>query len=113
NIPEELIIDGANQWNTLLQQAVVDRFTFNQMIADLLKFSLVRRLANAQTFSIHRLVQAVQKDMMEFEIQRQWAERVIQAVNNVFPKHPENPATWSLCPRYLDQVQICHKLIEE
>ena len=112
-IPEELIRDGAAWWTTPLQQAAANPISFNQMMAELLKFSLVKRLTEGQTFSIHRLVQAVQKDMMELEVQRQWAERTMKAVNKVFPEHPEDAATWSLCLRYLDQVQICNQLLEE
>lgn len=112
-IPEEFIRDSADWWASPLQQAVANPITFNQMMAELLKFSLVKRLTEGQTFSIHRLVQAVQKDMMELEVQRQWAERTIRAVNKVFPEHPEDAATWSLCLRYLDQVQSCNQLLEE
>ena len=113
NIPEELIRDGAAQWSSLLRQAAADLFTFNEMMADLLKFSLVKRLADTKTFSIHRLVQAVQMDMMEPEVQCQWAERVVQAVDRVFPEHPEDITAWPQCLRYLDQAQACYMLIEK
>ena len=110
-IPEELIRDGADQWSSSLQQAAADLFTFNQMIAELLKFSLVERLVETKTLSVHRLVQAVQVDMMEREAQRQWAERVVRAVNEVFPGNPNDMATWTQCLRYLDQAQACNTLI--
>src|SRR5450759_3492446 len=55
-------------------------------------------LTEARTFSIHRLVQAVQMDAMELEVQRQWAERVVRAVNEVFPDNPNDMATWTQCP---------------
>jgi tetratricopeptide (TPR) repeat protein/nucleoside phosphorylase len=111
-IPEELIRDGAVWWNPLLQQAAADLLTFNQMIKELLTYSLVKRLAEARTLSIHRLVQAVQRDMMGPETQRQWAERVVQAVHQMFPRDPRDRATWPQCLRYLDQAQVCHTLIE-
>jgi len=110
-IPEELIRDGAAQWSPLLQQAVADLFAFNQMIAELLKFSLVKRWVETQTLSIHRLVQAVQRDTMEPKVQCQWAERVVRAVDEVFPDKPQDTATWPQCLRYLDQAQTCHTLI--
>ena len=53
-------------------------------MAELLKFSLVQRLAETQTFSIHRLVQAVQMDTMEPKVQRQWAERAVRGVEKAF-----------------------------
>jgi tetratricopeptide (TPR) repeat protein/nucleoside phosphorylase len=111
-LPEELIRDGAAYWTPELKHTSADLYTFNQMIEELLKFSLVKRLVKDRTLSIHRLVQEVQKDRMEPETQHQWAERAVRAINAVFPDKPQDIATWPLCLRYLDQVQACHELIE-
>jgi tetratricopeptide (TPR) repeat protein/nucleoside phosphorylase len=112
-IPEELIKDGAACWPSLLQQAAVDHFAFNEMIEELLKYSLVKRLVEDQTLSIHRLVQAVQMDKMELEMQRQWAERAVRAINVVFPDKPRDVTAWPRCLRYLDQAQASHRFIEQ
>lgn len=113
-IPEELFREGMAYWTIPLQQAVTNLFTFNQMLQDLLKFSLVKRLAEDHLLSIHRLVQAVQIDKMELEEQRQWAARVIRAVNTAFPLDPKNETTtWPQCLRYLEQAQACHVLIQQ
>jgi len=112
SIPEELIKEGAAYWPSLLQKAAADSFAFQQMIADLLKFSLVKRLAEERILSIHRLVQAVQRDQMDGETQHYWAERVVRAVNEVFPDHPDDMVHWPQCLRYLEQTQTCYLLIE-
>lgn len=113
-IPEELIVGGAIHWTPLLQQAATDSLLFNQMIEELLKFSLVKRLAEDRMLSIHRLVQVVQMDRMEPEAQRQWAERIVRAVNTVFPPHPkEDISSWPQCIRYLEQAQVCDTLIQQ
>jgi tetratricopeptide (TPR) repeat protein/nucleoside phosphorylase len=112
-IPEELLRDGAIYWPASLQHAVADPLPFQQLIADLLKFSLVARLMEERAFSIHRLVQAVQRDRMEPETQRHWAERAVRAVNAVFPHHPTDGDNWSQCLRHLDQAQACNVLIEQ
>src|SRR6266567_2290074 len=112
SIPEELITDGAAYWPAFLQQAATDPFAFQQMMKELLKYSLVKRLVEDRTLSIHRLVQAVQRDRMDGEVQRQWVERVIRAVNKVFPDHPQDMASWQQCLRYLNQAQVCYELIE-
>jgi tetratricopeptide (TPR) repeat protein/nucleoside phosphorylase len=112
-IPEELIKDSAAYWPLPLQQAAADPFMFNQMIAELLKFSLVKRLVEERMLSIHRLVQAVQLDMMEPAVQSQWAERVVRAVNDVFPGNAQDVANWQKCLRYLEQVQACDSLIRQ
>jgi tetratricopeptide (TPR) repeat protein/nucleoside phosphorylase len=111
-IPDELLKDGAASWPASLRQAVADPLTFNQLLEELLKFSLVKRLVEERAFSIHRLVQVVQQDRMEPEAQRQWAERVVRAVNKVFPGNPHDMADWPQCLLYLDQAQKCHALIE-
>ena len=113
-IPAELIRDGAAHWSPLLQQAASDLFTFNEMIAELLKFSLIKRLAEDNMFSIHSLVQAVQADRMDADKQCYWAERIVYAVNEIFPRNPKDEITsWPLCLRYLEQVQACDMLIQQ
>jgi transcriptional regulator with XRE-family HTH domain/tetratricopeptide (TPR) repeat protein len=112
-IPEELIQDGAAHWPPLLQQAATDLFLFDQILEDLLRFSLVKRLAEDHMLSIHRLVQAVQMERMGRDEQRQWAERIIGAVNEVFPRDSDDVATWPLCLRYLEQAQVCDTLIQQ
>jgi tetratricopeptide (TPR) repeat protein/transcriptional regulator with XRE-family HTH domain len=113
HIPEELLKDGAQHWPPMLQQAVSDPFTFDQMLEALLTFSLVKRLAENHFLSIHRLVQIVQMDTMSQEEHRQWAERVVLAVNAMFPLDPSyETAHWPQCLRYLEQAQTCNMLIQ-
>ncbi|HEY0755356.1 MAG TPA: FxSxx-COOH system tetratricopeptide repeat protein [Ktedonobacteraceae bacterium] len=114
HIPEELLRDGANYWPPLLQQAAGELYTFNHMLEVLLTFSLVKRLPRNHLLSINRMVQVVQRNMMEPEEQRQWAERLVYAVNRMFPGRPrEEIHTWPLCIRYLEQVQACDTLIQQ
>ena len=114
HIPEELLRDGTPHWPPLLQQTVTDPLTFNQMLEQLLAFSLVKRLTEDRMLSLHRLVQAVQMDRMEAGEQRQWAERVVHAVNALFPRDPkEQIETWPQCLRYLEQVQACDQLVQQ
>ena len=112
HIPEELLTEGAPHWPPLLQEAMADRFTFNQTLETLLGFSLVKRLSEERMLSIHRLVQSVQMDRMEAETQRTWGERVVRAVQTVFPADPKNVVTWPACLRYLEQVEACDTLIQ-
>lgn len=113
HIPEELLFSGAPYWSPMLQHVVADRLAFNQMLEALLRFSLVKRLAEDHLLSIHRLVQVVQMEMMEHEEQRRWVERVVCALNVIFPRDPrEHIAVWPLCQRYLEQAQACALLIQ-
>jgi tetratricopeptide (TPR) repeat protein len=112
-IPFELLKDGAAYWPASLQQAVTDPVLFQELISELLKFSLVKRLVEDQAINIHRLVQAVQIDRMEREMQRRWAERAVFGVNTVFPSNPQETAQWEQCQKFLSQVQQCGVLIEQ
>ncbi|GHO49702.1 tetratricopeptide repeat protein [Ktedonospora formicarum] len=114
HIPEELLIDGASYWPSLLQQAVADRFSFDQMLSTLLAFSLVKRLTQDKMLSLHRLIQVVQMETMGREEQHRWAERLVHALSALFPHDPTDPiASWPQCQRYLAQVQACETFIEE
>ncbi len=114
HIPEELITQSAAYWPPILQQAVADPLSFNEMLEALLAFSLMKRLAQERLLSLHRLVQVVQMDQMDFQEQLTWAERVVCAVNTLFPLDPEEQVdTWPQCLRYLEQVQACDQLIQQ
>jgi tetratricopeptide (TPR) repeat protein/transcriptional regulator with XRE-family HTH domain len=112
-IPEELLTEGAAYWPPLLQQVTTDLLAFNQMFENVLAFSAVKRLAEDHRLSIHRLLQVILVDAMEPEEQHQWAERVVRAVNTVFPRDPkEDSDSWPKCLRYLEQAQACDTLIQ-
>jgi tetratricopeptide (TPR) repeat protein len=114
HIPEELLTQGAAYWPPILQEVVVDPLRFNEHLQALLAFSLIKRLAQERFLSLHRLVQVVQLDQMDTQEQRQWAERVVRAVNVLFPGDPKGEVeTWSQCLRYLEQAQACDTLIQE
>jgi tetratricopeptide (TPR) repeat protein len=88
-----------------------DRARLNAALAELLKYSLIRRNATTQTLTIHRLVQAVIKDEMDEEAQRQWTERAVRAVRRVFPF--DEAAPWPQSQRYLPHALECEELIKQ
>lgn len=113
-IPEELLSEGAAYWPPLLQQTVTDRLSFNHLLEELLRFSLITRRLENRLLCIHRLVQVVQRDTIEEAEQRTWAERVVQAVHAVFPRDSKGDiASWPRCLRYLEQAQACDGLIQQ
>ncbi len=109
-IPDELLERGASQLGARLQVVVTDAFEFDRAIGELRKYSLVRRNPDGATLTLHRLVQDVLRDGMDEPVQRQWAERVVRAVNQAFPR--VEFATWETCRQYLPQAQSCSVLIE-
>src|SRR5207248_5466005 len=111
-IPEELLGEGADALGPLLQHTVHDALALDGAIKDLRRFSLLRRTHDSKTLSIHRLVQAVIKDGMDENTQRQWAERTVRVVNGAFPDGGIL-ATWPTCQRYLPHAHVCAALIEQ
>lgn len=110
-IPEEIIIEGASFLGPQLAPTVTDPLQFDSAIKDVLRYSLIQRDADRQTLTIHRLVQAVLKERMGEDIQRQWAERTVRAVNEAFPG--VRFTSWPRCQRCLPHAQICATLIKQ
>ncbi len=110
-IPEEIIIQGAFHLGPWLSSVKEDPLLFDEIIAILGAYSLIRREPNSMTLSIHRLVQAVIRDAMGIEIAHQWANQTILAVNQVFPDGGFD--TWPRCERLLSHALSSVKLIEQ
>ena len=109
-IPEELLSEGAPPFVPSLKMLANNPTAFDEAIAFLRAYSLVRRLPETSTLSMHRLVQAVLKDAMNKSQQRQWAKRTVRSVNQLFPS--VEFASWPQCERYLLHAQACTALIE-
>ena len=102
-IPEELIIDGASELGPILGPVVKNAISFNQAIGEILKFSLIHRDMKTKTLDIHRLVQSVIRKSLKDETQHQWIDRLVRALNCVFPDVKFE--TWKKCDRLLAQAQ--------
>ena len=111
DLPEEIITEGADELGPTLEAVAKDPFELDAAIEELRKYSLVKRDRDAQTLTIHRLVQAVLKDEMDEEVQRQWAERAVRAVRSAFPYVEYK--TWPQCKRLLPHAQVCAELIRQ
>lgn len=108
-IPEEIVVAGSAVLGPLLQK-VTSTAALDEVIAELRKYSLVRRLDN-QMLSIHRLVQAVFLDRMDQNTQREWAERTVRAVHKAL--QATDSTTLHRDERYIPQAQACATLIEQ
>ncbi len=104
-IAEEMLIEGARYVSQALQQAAENKVQWNEMIKDLLKYSLLDRQAKAQTLSLHRLVQAVIYDAMDESTQREWVERGVRVVVRMFPY--DEIAPWLKSRRYMQDALFC------
>jgi tetratricopeptide (TPR) repeat protein len=102
-IPEALLLQGA-ELGTVLGPIVTDTFMLNEAIEELLKYSLVRRNADAQLLSVHRLVQAVLRDEMDATTLSRWMARCIQLLNHIFPAGTMLVEQWEWCEQLVPHV---------
>jgi tetratricopeptide (TPR) repeat protein len=110
-IPEELFTKGAAHLGPVLHILATDPAQLDEAIGVLRRYSLIQRNRDEQLLIVHRLVQAVLKATMTDTAQQQWAERVIRAVNHIFPTN--DVRTWPQCRRLLPQALACAALIEQ
>ena len=115
-IPIELLIEGYNELGPNLTEALVDVDKDPLILDDLLKpltdYSLIRRDPNTNTYNIHHLVQEVLRDRLDSKTHSVWAERVVKALGQVFPKIVEYE-NWVLCDRLLPHAKIAADLVKE
>lgn len=108
-IPEDVILEGAMHLGPHLTSIAKDLNVWNQAIAILRAYSLVRRDGERRILSVHRLVQTVMKDEMDESTQKQWAERVVRVIAQQFPF--SEVVTWASCERLLPHALVCSNSI--
>ncbi len=107
-IPLELLTQGASQLGPVLADTLAtseDPLALNEALEPLTRYSLIRLDVETQTYSIHRMVQEVEKDQLGEEQQAKWAERTVRAVEQSFPE--VSYQTWTLCERYIPHALLC------
>jgi tetratricopeptide (TPR) repeat protein/transcriptional regulator with XRE-family HTH domain len=104
-IPEEMFQQAATHLGSALAAIETDPLAFNQALAVIGSYSLMRRNAREHTLSIHRLVQAVLADAMTRQEREQWRRRAIAALHALFPdvRH-QGWGQWEPCGRLLPHV---------
>jgi len=109
SILEEIFTKGAFQLGPVLSTLDEDPLAFNDAIAELLNYSLIRRTDHILT--IHRLVQLMLKKGMNQDTQHTWAQRAVLVINYLFPS--PDYENWSLCFALLPQAKNSAALIEQ
>jgi tetratricopeptide (TPR) repeat protein len=107
-IPETILTEGASVFGRRLKVLVSDAIEFNKAIQLLRHYSLIRRNPEANTLSIHRLVQAVIQDTQSPKERRIWSEQAVRAVNAVFPSE-----SWLPIQPLLPHALACANLIDQ
>lgn len=100
-IPEVLVQAGIR---TPEGESRQEEWEMSEALALLHRYSLIER--TEQTFSLHRLVQEVIREMLSEEDRQQCLQRAIRATKTAFPENQEF-ANWSLCDRLLPHALQC------
>ena len=104
-IPEAMFLQAAAHLGPALVIIQADPLAFNQALAVIQHYSLLRRNSREQALSIHRLVQAVLVDAMPKPERDLWTERAITALNALFPEVRHQVwGQWEQCDRLLPHV---------
>ncbi|GER91758.1 hypothetical protein KDW_59200 [Dictyobacter vulcani] len=84
-IYRELIQQGAQALGFALRNSFSDPVALDQAIAELRKYSILRKTDHSHTLTIHRLVQDVIKESLHPLLQHTWAESTVLLINATFP----------------------------
>jgi tetratricopeptide (TPR) repeat protein len=113
-IPRELFALGAEELGPDLASALAgmkaNPVLFDQLLRPLVRYSLIRRNTKTGTYSIHRLLQEVQRQELGHDQEHVWAERVVKALSRAFPPFVDYPS-WPLCSLLLPHAQAAARLI--
>ena len=109
-IPEEIFTQGGKELGEPLAQAAGNPLTWDAAVEAAGRFRLIHRNVANDTLNIHRLVQEVLKDGMDGPTRRPWAERVVLALDKVFPD--TDFQNWPQCERLIPHAIAADGLVE-
>jgi tetratricopeptide (TPR) repeat protein len=106
DIPRDLLSAGARYLPRSLAKALADPLAFEEAVATLRRYSLIE--VSGDTWSVHRLVQAVARDRLPEGDRRRWAKAAVQIVDSAFPSgdDPQDVRTWLVCARLLPHALV-------
>ncbi len=103
-IPEELLLQGAAHLGPELE-LLADSYRLAQAIDTLHAYALLERDSNTRLLFVHRQVQATVLDAMAEQESRLWVQRLILALDAVFP--PIEQETWQASDRLMPHIIKC------
>jgi len=111
-IPESIIIEGAPYLGPILESLATNPLLFPQAVETLRTYSLIDRDPQAQTLSLHRLVQAAIRDRLSSNTEQDWKQRTILAVEVASPD-VQDVRQWIACEQWLPHALVCAAWIEQ
>ncbi|NEX12732.1 MAG: hypothetical protein C1942_08635 [Prosthecochloris sp.] len=112
-IPKDLIKQALEQRvdDQDHEEQSIDELDFHDVIDALSSYSLIS--SDTDTFSIHRLVQAVTQDRMGPEAMAHYTKEMLQSLLALFPQEGYNtPSCWPLCAQLLPHAEKIMEISE-
>jgi tetratricopeptide (TPR) repeat protein len=110
-IPEEIFTQGGKELGEPLAQAAGKPLAWDAAVEAAGRFRLIHRNVANDTLDIHCLVQEVLKDGMDASTRQVWAERVVRALDEVFPDAEFQ--SWPQCERLIPHAIVAGRLVED
>jgi tetratricopeptide (TPR) repeat protein len=110
-IPEEIFTQSGKKLGKPLAKAAGKPLAWDEAVEAAGRFRLIHRNVANDTLNIHRLAQEVLKDGMDAPTRRVWAERVVLALNEVFPLVEFQ--SWPQCERLTPHAVVAGRLVED
>jgi tetratricopeptide (TPR) repeat protein len=95
DIPIKMLTDGAKELPQSLAATIVDPLLLDEALMALRKYSLIE--VDNETMTIHRLVQAVFRHMIDDSAFKQWTGVAVHVVNASIPDESDDVRTWPIC----------------
>jgi hypothetical protein len=112
-LPLALLLDSAEAAGGLdpepdvasvLRDLAADRIATGDAVAALRQYSLVTS-AGGGTVLVHRLVQAVIRDLLPADLAAAWRQTAADLVEAAVPDHANQPQSWAICAALLPHAQ--------
>lgn len=110
-IPLNLISDHNASFPKDLANAISDSLNFDEIIASLLRYSLIKR--NGNYLTIHRLVQAVIRSQLNKNDKKEWTKIVLNLMSDAFPENINDYQIWEKCSELLPHALVALDQSEE
>ena len=104
-IPEELLLQGVRFLDEQPGAEAADSFQLHEAMRIVSAYSLLRCQVEEQTYSMHRLVQAVLRESMDAHLVQQWMERTVHVIHAVLPE--VEYSAWRQYERLVPHILVC------
>lgn len=104
SIPEEVFTSAGNLLTDELVLLVDDTLAWDDTLELLLNFSLIKRDSLNHSLSIHRLVQAVTRDLIDDPSKQTWIINLVKAAVSFCPTEAQHIKYWSYYQRMLPNI---------